>query len=84
MSSKSSPKNRCSWHTLQTSGRPGSVRRIRLVSVTIDMTCFRISSGSPRMSMVLPTDFDIFLTPSVPSTTGACVNTASGSGNVSP
>ena len=73
ISSKSSPKNRWSWQTLQTSGRPGSVRRIRFVSVTIDMTCFRIRSGSPRMSMVLPTDFDIFLTPSVPSTTGALV-----------
>ena len=26
MSSKSSPKKRCSWQTLHTSGRPGSVR----------------------------------------------------------
>jgi hypothetical protein len=32
----------------------------------------------------LPTDFDILRTPSVPRTTGASVNTASGSGNVSP
>ena len=40
------------------------------MSVTIDMTWRRISSGAPRISIVLPTDFDIFLTPSVPSTTG--------------
>ena len=54
------------------------------MSVTIDITCFRMSSGEPRISIVLPTDFDIFFTPSVPSTTGASVNTASGSGNVTP
>ena len=41
-------------------------------------------SGDARISMVLPTDLDIFLTPSVPSTTGALVYTAWGSGNVSP
>ena len=34
--------------------------------------------------MVLPTDLDIFLTPSVPRTTGALVYTACGSGKVSP
>ena len=34
--------------------------------------------------MVLPTDFDIFFTPSVPRTTGAVVYTACGSGKVSP
>ncbi len=34
------------------------------------------------MSIVLPTDLLIFLTPSVPSTIGASVNTAFGSGNV--
>jgi hypothetical protein len=33
---------------------------------------------------VLPTDFDIFLTPSVPSTVGASVNSACISGKVSP
>ena len=34
--------------------------------------------------MVLPSDLLIFLTPSVPSTTGASVKTACGSGKVSP
>ena len=54
------------------------------MSVTIDMTCLRMTSGGARTSMVLPTDFDIFRTPSVPSTVGASVKTACGSGNVSP
>ena len=69
---------------MQTSGRPGSVRRIRFVSVTIDMTCLRMTSSDANTSIVLPTDLLIFLTPSVPSTTGASVKTAFGSGNVSP
>ena len=38
------------------------------MSVTIDMTCLRMTSGAARMSIVLPTDLLIFLTPSVPST----------------
>ena len=84
ISSQSGPKKRCSWQTLQTSGRPGSVRRIRWVSVTIDMTCFRITSGWPRTSIVLPTDLLIFFTPSVPRTVGASVKTAFASGKVSP
>jgi len=37
------------------------------------MICFRIASGSARTSMVLPIDLLIFLTPSVPRTTGASV-----------
>ena len=69
---------------MHTSGRPGSVRKIRWVSVTIDMTCLRMTSAGARTSIVLPTDLDIFLTPSVPSTVGASVKTACGSGNVSP
>ena len=73
ISSKSSPKNRWSWQTLQTSGRPGSVRLIRSVSVTIDMTWRRISSGEAKISIVLPTDLLILRTPSVPRTTGASV-----------
>ena len=47
------------------------------MSVTIDMTCFRIMSGSARISIVLPTDLLIFRTPSVPRTVGASVKTAS-------
>ena len=70
ISSQSGPKNRWSWQTLQTSGRPGSVRRIRFVSVTIDMTCLRMSAGSASTSIVLPSDLLIFLTPSVPRTVG--------------
>ena len=59
-------EERWSWQTLQTSGRPGSVRRIRFVSVTIDMTCLRMTSAGARMSMVLPIDLLILRTPSVP------------------
>ena len=57
---------------------------MRFVSVTIDMTWRRTTSGAAKMSIVLPTDLLIFCTPSVPRTTGASVNTAFGSGNVSP
>ena len=60
---------------MQTSGRPGSVRRMRMVSVTMLMTWPRMTSGAARTSMVLPIDLLIFRTPSVPSTTGASVNT---------
>jgi hypothetical protein len=84
IASKSSPKKRCSWQTLQISGRPGSVRKMRFVSVTIDITCFRIASGSAKISMTLPSDFDILLTPSVPLTIGESVKTASGSGKTWP
>ena len=43
-------KKRCSWQTLHTSGRPGSVRWMRCVSVTMLMTCFRIDVLVARRS----------------------------------
>ena len=58
---------------MQTSGRPGSERSARFVSVTIDMIWRRSTSSSAKISIVFPSDFDIFFTPSVPSTIGAVV-----------
>ncbi len=46
---------------------------IRCVSVTMLITWRRISSAGAKISIVFPIDFDIFRTPSVPSTTGASV-----------
>lgn len=84
MRSKSALYGRWSWHTLQTSGRPGSVRRMRWVSVTMDMICFRRTSSGAKISIVLPMDLLILRIPSVPRTMGDSVCTASGSGKVSP
>src|SRR5689334_13227743 len=51
---------------LQTSGRPGSERRLRSGSVKAAPTDFRIASGSSISETALPRDFAIFAFPSRP------------------
>src|SRR5580693_7120458 len=66
--------------TGQTSGLPGSLRRMRAGSVTIVFSfCRTTGSGSVSM-IVFPYDFDIFR-PSVPGNFGVGVSKGWGSGN---
>src|SRR5262249_29727109 len=73
----------CRSNTGQTSGVPGSLRRLRAGSVTIRRMLARITSDGSASSMSLPYDFDI-LRPSVPGTFGISVSLASGSGKTGP
>ena len=69
----------CRSKTGQTSGLPGSLRRLRAGSVTMGLTLAAIASGVSDRKMALPSDFDI-LRPSVPGTLGISVSFAPGSG----
>jgi len=76
-------KSRWNWKRLQTSGRPGSLRRTRCGSVNMFATSARISSALAVNPIVLPYDFDI-LRPSSPGTFGVAVKSDWGSGKTSP
>src|ERR1019366_9628357 len=72
----------CKSPTGQTSGFPGSVRRMRAGSVTMVFNLARNDASGSLSRMVLPYDFDI-LRPSVPGSLAAGVSRGFGSGKTS-
>ena len=68
----------CQSKTGQTSGLPGSVRRLRAGSVTITLVLARMSASDSESVMALPYDLDI-LRPSRPGMRGVGVRRAAGS-----
>src|ERR1019366_51790 len=68
----------CKSPTGQTSGFPGSLRRMRAGSVTMVFNLARNDASGSLSRMVLPYDFDI-LRPSVPGSLAAGVRSGLGS-----
>src|SRR5450432_3285801 len=71
----------CKSPTGQTSGFPGSLRRMRAGSVTMVFNLARSDASGSLSKMVLPYDFDIFR-PSVPGSLAAGVSRGCGSTKV--